>query len=185
LITKNLVQRGGVVLHSFCDPKTLLTLIERFRTIEPVRSLVVVLEDIDAIIAQYGEHTLLSVLDGESQVDHIVFVATTNYPERLDPRIINRPSRFDRIVKIDMPDAAARKLYLEKKVGTTTSPDGIDLVKSTSGFSIAHLRELIVGIHCLGNSTASVLERLKKMQLVPKPLTTAQEGIGFSVGPDV
>ena len=38
---------------------------------------------------------------------------TTNYPEKLGARIINRPSRFDKRFKIDLPNAESRKIYFE------------------------------------------------------------------------
>jgi ATP-dependent 26S proteasome regulatory subunit len=67
------------------------------------------------MISNHGEHEVLALLDGELQIDNVVFIATTNYPERLDRRIVNRPSRFDIVKLIDMPNAAARKLYLTTK----------------------------------------------------------------------
>lgn len=167
IIMSKMVKRGGLVIVAD-HPGALSAILRQLRSVEPDRQLVVVWEDIDAVIKRYGESEVLAVLDGESQVDNVVFIATTNYPEELDQRITNRPSRFDRIEKIDMPSDEARSMFLNAKIGTTMSPDGVDLVVETKGFSIAHMRELIVGIYCLGNSTASVLKRLKFMKQKPK-----------------
>lgn len=38
------------------------------------------------------EERLLSLLDGKMQIDHILFIATTNYPERLDQRLPRIPA---------------------------------------------------------------------------------------------
>ncbi len=142
--------------------------------------MVVIWEDIDTIIANYGESQVLSILDGESQVENVVFLATTNYPERLDGRVINRPSRFDKIVKIGMPNAAARKMYLESKISELVK-DGIDLVADTEGFSIAHLKELIISTCCQDTPVAEVLDRLKKMKKTPT--SDSDRGpLGFGLG---
>jgi len=47
-------------------------------------------------------------------VDKALNIASTNYPEKLDRRIISRPRRFDRILRIDAPDARVREAYLAK-----------------------------------------------------------------------
>src|SRR5262249_23195198 len=74
-----------------------------FRQVEPDRPIVCVFEDIDAIIAVYGDSDLLQWLDGNQQVDRAGNLASTNYPEKLDRRIIARPRRFDRILRIATP----------------------------------------------------------------------------------
>jgi hypothetical protein len=83
--------------------------LQMLRAVEPERQVVGILEDVDALIERYGESEYLSLLDGEAQVDNVVYVATTNYPERLDARIVDRPSRFDTIRYIGMPSAGARR----------------------------------------------------------------------------
>jgi len=54
---------------------------------------------------------VLNLLDGVKQVDNIIYIATTNYPELLEERILNRPSRFDRRFHIGTPSAEVRKFY--------------------------------------------------------------------------
>jgi hypothetical protein len=46
------------------------------------------------------------------------------------------------------------------------------------GMSIAHLRELVVAVQCLGGSYDDVLNRLKTMATRPK----AKEGLGAAIG---
>lgn len=165
-IMKKMKDTGGLVIVAD-NPQFLSSALASLRAVEPNRPIVVVWEDLDSIVRQYGESEVLAVLDGESQVDNICFIATTNFPEMLNDRITNRPSRFDRIEKIGMPSAEARRIYLEAKAKTTVSPDGIDLVAETEGLSIAHLRELIIGIWCLGAPASEVLKRLQKMRFKP------------------
>lgn len=166
IVINDMIKKGGIVILAD-HPGSLDIILQGFRSVEPERQLVVIWEDIDTVIMNYGESRVLAILDGESQIENVVFIATTNYPENLDGRIINRPSRFDKVVKIGMPNEAARALFLKKKLGTTLAEDGTDLVKASEGFSIAHLKELIIGIYCQQSSPAEVIDRLKRMAKVP------------------
>jgi len=161
----DMVKAGGIVVLGD-NPMILSKALAEFRAIESERPLAVILEDIDTIIQNYGEAGVLSVLDGEAQVENVVFIATTNYPERLDGRVINRPSRFDKVVKIQTPNAQAREMFLKAKIETTYL-EGIDLVAATDGFSIAHIKELIISTLCQGNPAKESLDRLKKMKNKP------------------
>lgn len=177
MIIADMVTAGGIVLLAD-HPGFLAKALMQFRAIESERPLVVIWEDIDTVIANFGESSVLSILDGEAQVENVVFIATTNYPERLDGRVINRPSRFDKIVKIGMPNAEARKMFLMSKI-ETTEKDGIDLVKATEGLSIAHLKELVISTYCQETPVNEVLDRLQKMKNKPKSDSEAGGPIGF------
>ena len=163
-ISQRIVERGGIAFYVDA-PNVGASGLELFRRIEPDRPVLVMLEDIDAIIANYGESSLLSLLDGELQIDNVVFIATTNYPERLDKRIINRPSRFDIVKLIGMPSEEARAVYLTN-VSKQLADDSSKLkewVKVTKGYSIAHLKELLVSVEVFEIPLATTVKRLNKM----------------------
>lgn len=155
------------------DQKGIVLLIERpdyaagclalVRGIEPIRPVIAVLEDIDALVQRHGEHELLALLDGEAQVDSICFVATTNYPERLDRRFVDRPSRFDTISYIGMPSAAARRMYFATKEPSLPAEELDAWVKASEGFTIAHLKEMIIAVRCFGQPLEDVVKRLEEM----------------------
>lgn len=170
LLINELLRADGLVL--LCrHPGLTSDAISILRRIEPDRNIIVVLEDIDEIIAVHGEHQLLALLDGENQVENVVNVATTNYPERLGARIVNRPSRFDERIFVDMPNAVARRRYLKHALrDEKISEVEIDIwVNRTKDFSVAHLRELVVAVYCLDQPFEEVLSRLSKMQFQVKP----------------
>ncbi|MHB8407844.1 MAG: AAA family ATPase [Acidiferrobacterales bacterium] len=173
-VTNQMVSEGDLVVLATCSPSGLSRILGRFRKIEPDRRVVVVLEDIDTIIHNYGESDVLALLDGESSIDNVVYIATTNYPEELDGRVVNRPSRFDRIVKIGMPSQAARKLYLESRNLGLPDQELDKWASMTSDFSLAHLKEVVVGVMCFGDDVESVVDRLKSMKKKP----TSDEGDG-------
>ena len=127
--------------------------------------MICVLEDFDALVERYGENLFLAILDGEAQVDNVIFVATTNYPERLDKRFVDRPSRFDTIMYVGMPSAEARRVYFAAKdpILAADPAEMATWVRKSAGFSVAHLKEMIVGVRCLGQSLDQVVTRLEEM----------------------
>ena len=182
MVIKNMVDRNGVVFLADMPPAVITTMLRRFRSIEPERPALVILEDIDAYVKEHGESNVLSILDGENSIANVVYIATTNYPEHLDPRVINRPSRFDLIMFIDMPNAPARKLYLESR-DTGLSPAEIDRwVKDTDGFSIAHLKEVIVGVCLFGKPVADEIKRLRSMMKTRVSSDDTRGSVGFGNG---
>lgn len=160
LLTRDLIARGGIVLY-VTNPKLAIDALELIRKVQPKTPIICVLEDLDEIITEYSEHIVLSLLDGENQIGDVIHIATTNYPQFLPSRLVNRPSRFDEIIKVGLPDRVTREIYLKSK-----GIEGQKLnvwVKETSGLSIAHLRELIIAVFCLGRSKDETIERLKSM----------------------
>jgi hypothetical protein len=188
LLMKELISLNGIVL--LCGHPDLLShMLQRVRGMEIERPIIVVLEDIDEIIDKHGEHAILSMLDGENQIANVVYLATTNYPDKLGARIVNRPSRFDERIFVGMPSAVARKAYL-KFATTTKNPDGTPYegldeetldrwTKDTEDFSIAHLRELVAASFCLDQSYPIVLKRLRKMAEKPKFESGYKQRAGF------
>lgn len=179
IVSNDLVQAGGVViLGNEVNPAALSSMLTMFRQIETKRRVVVILEDIDTIVHRFGESEVLSLLDGEDSIDGVVFIATTNYPEKLDGRIVNRPSRFDRIVKIGTPNFEARLMYLKSRNLELPDLELEEWADATEGFSIAHLKELIIGIVCLGGTMKDEVHRLKSMARTPKSDSTDRT-LGF------
>ncbi len=168
LLSQQLLAMGGAVIICRAPEYTMLGL-AALRRIEPKRPLICIFEDIDEITQRFGEHQILALLDGENQVSNIVNIATTNYPERLGARIVNRPSRFDERIFVGMPSAAARQIYLEKIIAKTgeSAFQNFNLhqwVTDTEGLSIAHLRELSAAVLCLDQPYEAVIKRLRTMR---------------------
>lgn len=183
MIAFNVIERGGVVIVTK-HPSLSIQGLAQIRKIQPQVPIVNLFEDIDAMIDTYGESELLSLLDGENQISNVINIATTNYPEKLDNRFKNRPSRFDEIYKIDMPDAIVRRSYLtnvmQGKIEESYILENIEKwVDDTAGFSIAHIRELVVGVHCLGSEYALVIRRLRAQMTKKITSTSDKKEVGF------
>jgi SpoVK/Ycf46/Vps4 family AAA+-type ATPase len=179
-IIKKIIDKTGIVF--ICDnPSVLALALAAFREVEPNRNVVCIFEDLDSIIDSFGEDTILSILDGESQIDKVLNIATTNYPEKLDKRLVGRPRRFDRVLKIGMPNVAVRKMYYTNKLGLDDKE--IDVwVEKTEGFSFAAMAELVISVKCLGNKFEDALETLSG--LMNKKPTSTNDGrkAGFAGG---
>jgi len=73
---------------------------------------VLVLEDLDKFVVAQGAadysklslHDLLKSLDGVKKREGFLIIATTNRADEISDALMNRPGRFDRIWKFDMPD---------------------------------------------------------------------------------
>lgn len=154
-------------------------ILQTLREIEPDRPVVIIMEDIDSLVYK-NENEYLSILDGSSQIDNVVFIATTNYPEDLDARFTDRPSRFDRVEHIDMPSMAQREQFIALKAKDLSKDEIRRWAFAANGLSIAHLREMIVSVQCLGQELDSVVARLKKMhESLPKSEPKSRSKIGF------
>ena len=164
LISQENVKQGGISLY-LRVPELTVEGLKVLRKIEPERKLLVIMEDIEAIIRRHGDSEILALLDGEMQIDNVVFIATTNYPELLDKRLVNRPSRFDIVKKVGMPDDRARKAYLQAMHPDFSEDTELlrKWVEETKGFSIAHLKELIISTEVFEVEFEDAVERLRLM----------------------
>ncbi|MHA1866838.1 MAG: AAA family ATPase [Candidatus Heimdallarchaeaceae archaeon] len=158
-LVENMVKNGEVVFTTGNNLSSLVFGLKAFREVEPDRKLLVVMEDIDAII-RYDEHSLLELLDGDIQIDNVLYLGTTNYINRI-PERVKRPGRFDHLVEINYPDENGRRAYLENKLSKYENEQEIQkLVKQTKGFSFGHLREFLISVYCLKKDKAKILQRL-------------------------
>jgi CRISPR/Cas system CMR-associated protein Cmr5 small subunit len=167
IVVSDVVQRDNIVIN--CDNLYVLSnALRALRDVEPNRQTLVLMEDIDSID---GQHRLLPLLDGEDTADNIMYLCTTNYIDRLSERIL-RPGRIDRKINVAHPPRAGRVAFFESKLGTDAQEIN-SLADATRGLSFAHLRELLVGVYCLGQNPEKVIERLRKKG--PEILTPIEE----------
>lgn len=185
-VIADIIQDDGIVF--MCNTPSVFVLgLDRFRQVEPDRPIVCIFEDIDSIIEEHGEDQILALLDGENQVDRVLNIATTNYPEKLNKRLVGRPRRFDRVIRIGVPPEEVRREYFSQKA--KLSPSDLELwVKASDRMSFAALAELVISVKCLGNDFDETIQILTDMT-ASKPsssedLVEEQGGAGFAAGVD-
>lgn len=180
LVLNKVIKRNGIVLICSDHPSLWIDAVKMIRNVEPERHIVAILEDIDAIIEQYGEERVLSFLDGESQCDDILNIATTNYAGRLDRRIISRPRRFDRRIKIFPPSESIRREYFMKKM-KITEKEVEKWVNASDGFSFAGLTDLVIQVKCLQAPFDEAVKKLKDlMGKLPNNSDDEFNSVGFN-----
>lgn len=140
---REIASGDGVVFVSR-SPYALSRSMRVFRELEPDRGLTVVMEDIDEICRNWGEHELLEMLDGVNTPNHCFFIATTNDLGALSPKL-RRPGRFDRKVEIPNPGLQQRYDYISQKAkGMMTEANMERAARLMEGMSFGHLRNLVL-----------------------------------------
>ena len=112
------------------------------------------LEDIDRIYDAESKNQranvtldhLLNCLDGIAVNDGLVVVATANNPKSLDPAILSRPGRFDKVVVLDNPGHSLREKYLRYLFRKQAVDDKSFryMVDESEGLSMAFLKEIFL-----------------------------------------
>lgn len=176
IVSKKLVERGGTVFYASIHPGSVMNFLMDFSRIEKTRKCIVILEDIDALIQNFGESMYLEMLDSAKSIDNVMFIATTNYPDRLDPRIYNRPGRFSSVVKIGFPGKKAREAYLKAILKNHRDVDFI--VDNSGGFSIDHLSALINAVYREKKDLDHEIKRLRTLFKIPMAEEAKTMGIG-------
>lgn len=129
------------------DQRNIRAVFRRAREVSPC---LLILEDLDSLVTDENRAFFLNELDGFAENHGLMVLATTNHPERLDPAIVDRPSRFDRKYLFDLPALAERRAYLHRwndglrpalRVAAATIEQAAE---HTGGFSFAYLKELVV-----------------------------------------
>lgn len=123
------------------------TIKEVFTSVLKLTPMVLVIEDIDSMPAEVRS-VFLNILDGATSKEGIFLIGTTNYPEKIDPALMNRSGRFDRAYEIKLPTKELRYQYLiRKKIDRILSEEDIhEVIEATQDFSYAQLNELYAAI---------------------------------------
>lgn len=147
-----------VIIHD--SPYTLQAGIAALREVEAKRPLLVIMEDMDN--SMHSESIYLQLLDGDSKFDKVLYLGTTNYINKISPRML-RPGRFDRKIEIAMPPYEGRFAYLNAKLKDIGYDEATirDMAEKTDGLSFAQLRELMVSHHIYGKPYDMIIDRLR------------------------
>lgn len=116
---------------------------EVFTAAAQMAPMVLVIEDIDSMPASCRSF-FLNTLDGATSKEGIYLIGTTNYPEKIDPALINRAGRFDRAYEVKAPNETLRRSYLvHKGMERLVDEDAVtQAARKTDGFTLAQLSEL-------------------------------------------
>ncbi len=150
MMVRNLVretwQRFGLkywalAINHRTDDDDVVRVYERARTHGPG---IVILEELDALVNKHPtiRTALLSQMDGLDPRGGVLTLATTNNPGEIDSALTHRPSRFDRIWLLDLPDETMRLNYVRSSLADLPDELHRRIVRGTSNWSYAYLNEL-------------------------------------------
>lgn len=195
LMNKELINKyDGIVINVSTSDDIVVfdDIMKGVREIEPDRPVITVIEDIDNFVnSERGPNELVSkllnILDGKMQYDNMVIIATTNYPELLEERISNRPTRFDLRREIGAPKMKAREFYLRSKLKPKDIKkiDMEEWLSKTQGFTIDHLKELVCLVFVHKHPFEKALAEVRGMVSEPKlrnKSKSVSDKIGFGKG---
>ncbi|MGI2326599.1 ATP-binding protein [Planococcus sp. YIM B11945] len=116
---------------------------EVFGIVSRLAPAILVIEDIDSM-PEFTRSVFLNTLDGTQSREGLFIIGTTNYPEQIDPALINRAGRFDRAYEIPSPDKKLRERYLRKLDVNSifTEAEMLEMANLTKSLSISQLNEL-------------------------------------------
>lgn len=187
MIIRMVIERYAAIVVFIESPGEAARCLHALRRMEPERLVLAVMEDVEVICDRHSEHELLSLMDGEMQIDGIVYLATTNYPEKLDPRLVDRPSRIDSIRYIGMPTERDRRAYFKAKLVDSAPAEVKAYVSHSEGYSVAYMRELIVLTKGFGNTLEYASGMLNERRAQSNKLSSQNrpdgpDGAGFTGG---
>ncbi len=141
--------------------------------LEHRQSAIVFIDEVEVLGGKRGTHTshleydqtlnqLLVEMDGLSIDDdvRVLVIGATNRSDLLDPALL-RPGRFDRLVRVELPDREGRLEILRLHTANKPLSSDVDLTviaRETFGFSGAHLESV-------ANEAAILAMREAKVQI--------------------
>jgi hypothetical protein len=164
------IQEGGLVLFN-PPPQSLREVFRILDKFQPDTRVLVIFEELDQQINSYGEDPFLHILDGEVQKANAMFIATTNYINKIPARI-RRPGRFAVRVEVGYPSFEARKFYCMRKLEDESLSTAI--ASLTENFSIDQLKEVIRSHYCMKKPLDRVVSSLRSEFQIPEALGQSQ-----------
>jgi len=136
---------------------------------------IVFIDELEVVGGKRGRHQshleydqtlnqLLVEMDGMAGDDgvRVLVIAATNRADLLDDALL-RPGRFDRVVRVDLPDREGRRQILGLHTRNKPLADAVDLeriARDTFGFSGAHLESL--------SNEAAILAMREGLEQIPE-----------------
>jgi ATPase family associated with various cellular activities (AAA) len=120
---------------------------------------------------------VLDFLDGELSLDKTIYLATTNYPERLPMNVVDRHGRFDELYKFDTLKGDDLKNLVTHYLRREPSKEE---VAACEGSSTASIQQACIRSRFKNGSLVDIMKDFKKRhELVTKEFSEAKK-IGIS-----
>lgn len=126
-----------------------------FKRARKMAPCILAFEDLDGFINEHNRTVFLNEMDGFASNDGLLIIASSNHPGKIDEALLKRPSRFDRVFHLGLPELAERRAFCEKiltrdSLASKLAPDfdiaGLceRVAAKGDGFTPAYLKEAFV-----------------------------------------
>lgn len=165
VLAKEITSKHNGIVINVSQLHTFIPIAHQLRALEPDKPILAIIDELEEFIYNNSTKDFLNLLDGNIQIDNVCYIATTNYIDRIEPRIKSRPSRFDIVYEVQYPSPETREFFIKRKLKEEDLKN-IDIstwVRDTKGMSFAHIKELIISVIVMGNDYDKTIFRLKNM----------------------
>ncbi|MDQ2798814.1 MAG: ATP-binding protein [Armatimonadota bacterium] len=139
-------------LQPYSHDDAVRTIFQRARQLAPC---ILAFEDLDGLVHEDNRTVFLNELDGFQNNEGLLIIASSNHPGRIDEALLKRPSRFDRVFHIGLPQMAERREFclrllarssLQSRLAPDFDADALaeTVAERTDGFTPAYLKEAFV-----------------------------------------
>lgn len=163
MAAKKLIEQRNAVVFFNPNPTHFKWALETFSEELEGRLICLILEEFETVY-QMQANEVLSLLDGESQLNNFITIACTNYVEQLPERIKSRPSRFSTIMEIPAPTEEVRRIFITGKLLERDAHLIEPLVDATDGFTIDQIKDVIVSTCVYKLPISEAILKIKSMQ---------------------
>jgi hypothetical protein len=136
-------------IRDMAHQDALSAIFNRARRLAPC---ILVFEDVDGFVSEYNRTAFLNELDGFGCNEGLFIIASSNHPGRIDEALLKRPSRFDRVFHLGLPEENERRRYCESFLhrgslaphivpSLDTAALAASVARRTVGFTPAFLKE--------------------------------------------
>lgn len=156
---------------------------------------IVILEDLDKFGNSIPISVILNLLDGLDAPMGVLTIATNNESDKLDPALLLRPSRFDRVWNFPLP-AFEERLKLLKKISKGKIDENIliETAKKSNGFSMAYVQEIFATALSIATeenrevegldlivSVEILRKQVKNTKILPEIIGKNETKLGFNI----
>lgn len=163
------IKEGFIILRD-PPPNLVKAFVEDIRRItnKPSQQVLVIWEEFDDLLDSGYESYVLQLLDGAASLENVIYLATTNYINKIPDRLKARPSRFNLVITVGAPTADMRRAYFEAKLHQSDKAEWLEkLVEVSDGLVLDFCKELILGLLVYKRPMKAEVERLRKMAGLP------------------
>lgn len=185
--------KGPEILSKWVNetPQLIMKLFQKARQVSPT---IIFIDEIDSIASRRdisagsrregmsAVESLLTEMDGLSELTDVIVIAATNRPDMLDTALL-RPGRFDRIIMTPAPNEKARLEIFKvhtKKMPIAKNVDVEKLASKTDGYAGADIESV-----CREAAMLALRKDMEAKEVTLKDFDAALEKVHPSITKDV